>query len=104
MSHRHECMHPCSSCARHVRSYETACPFCDAPLPGACVLPDAPPLARVASRAALAFFATAAIVACGKTSSGNDPQPQLTKYGPPPMDIAPPPEPAVVDAGKKEAG
>jgi len=102
MSDRHECMHPCPSCARHVRSYETACPFCEAALPGRCERPDAPPLGRVASRAALTFFAAAAIAACGKTSTTNDPQPQITKYGGPPMDIAdaqvvePIPEPVAV--------
>ena len=114
MSDRHECMHPCPSCARHVRSFETTCPFCEATLPGACLLPDAPPLGRVASRAAITFFAAAAIAACGKTSTVNDPQPQITKYGGPPMDIempdagpvapvAPPTAPAL-DASKKEAG
>ena len=28
------CLHVCPSCARHVRSIETTCPFCDETLPG----------------------------------------------------------------------
>ena len=48
-------------------------------------------------------------VACGKTSTVNDPQPQITKYGGPPMDIEMPDAATVspaapMDASKKEAG
>lgn len=89
---RHECMHPCPSCARHVRSYETSCPFCEAALPGKCTLPDAPaPAARASSRAVLLFATGAAVaaMACGKTSGGRggcDPMP-VAKYGPAPIHI-----------------
>jgi len=64
------CLHPCPSCARHLRSGETACPFCDAPLPagfGACtsVAPADRSPGRVKSRAAVLFFAATAATACG---------------------------------------
>ncbi len=108
---RHECMHPCPSCARHVRSYEAACPFCEAQLPGKCTLPDAPPAGRASSRAALLFAAGAAVaaMACGKTSGGGggcNPMP-VAKYGPAPIhleDDAGPKEPGPTDSGPTDSG
>lgn len=108
MSERHACLHPCPSCTRHVRSSESACPFCDAALPGKCVLPHAAPVGHVANRAVLAFVAATTIAACGKTTKTTEEQPPMTVYGPPPMDIdAGAPEisdagiaPAPVDASK----
>jgi hypothetical protein len=102
------CLHACPSCARHVRSSETSCPFCDATLSGKCELPHAPSLGRVSSRAVLSFFAaTAALSACGKSTKVDDPKPVIedhptvTVYGPPPVMIdASPPMPMVTDAGK----
>jgi len=69
-------LHPCPSCARHLRAGESACPFCEAPLPagfGASTSP-APagrPRGRVSSRAALLFFAATAATACGGQTAGS---------------------------------
>jgi hypothetical protein len=61
----------CPSCARHIRSTEPACPFCQSPSPPAfrSVRVPAPPRLRL-SRAALAFGASAlaATYGCGGTS------------------------------------
>lgn len=102
MSGRHECLHPCTSCARQVRSYETRCPFCGVSLPGVCVLPDPRPAPRAPLRAALVFAGAAAIAACGKTSGGGGGCggciAPVAVYGPPPMQMdagAPP-----TDAGE----
>lgn len=105
---RHECMHPCPSCARHVRSYETACPFCEARLPGECTLPDdvgaepRSPGGRPLTRAALVLMGATAITACGK-SGANDPAAHgsaVDIYGPAPVADAglaePPPLPVAV--------
>lgn len=63
---------PCSTCARHVRSSEAACPFCSAAVP---VTPAQPlPLSRSAgkrlSRAALFALGTsaAAVGACSSVA------------------------------------
>lgn len=62
---------PCSSCARHVRASETACPFCSAALSlRAAPLPRTP-IARL-SRAALFALGTSA-AAMGACTSGTGP-------------------------------
>jgi hypothetical protein len=77
------------------------CPFCEASLPGKCLRPDAPPLGRIASRAALTFFAAAAIAACGKKSGADDSSGQVSLYAVAPInsqmiDAGPP-----IDASKE---
>jgi hypothetical protein len=78
-------LRPCSSCARHVRVDEDACPFCTAGLEPAHAQNVAP---RIRGRAAL-FFAT--LAACGSGDKPADPPPK-----PVPADAAA--QPAVVDA------
>ncbi len=83
-------LRPCPSCARHVRSSEATCPFCDALVPPA----EAKGSTHVGrlGRAAL-FVAGTAIVAASATAAvgcGPDkppPNPNLNKpYGAPPAD------------------
>lgn len=85
-------LRPCPSCARHVRSSDTTCPFCDAVVPAA-ETTTSTPVGRL-GRAAL-FVAGTAIVAASAVGCGPDkPQPQpppnnpnLNKpYGAPPAD------------------
>lgn len=107
---------PCPSCARHVRSDERTCPFCDAALS-----PDfAAPLAtRIAgqplSRAALVFATAAAMAgtACGKEPSPPKPAEEahvdaalvpVTVYGPPPQRIEVQPVEPPDAAGAPEKG
>jgi hypothetical protein len=70
----------CTSCARHVRADETACPFCSAPVvPRPPAVLDHRPYARL-SRAALALASVAAVSACEKS-----PSPPAPAYGGPPI-------------------
>jgi hypothetical protein len=68
-----QCLHPCPSCAQHLRPSETVCPFCQAALPagfGACTR-DAP-RGRPMSRAALLFVGATVAASCGgATESGS---------------------------------
>jgi hypothetical protein len=61
-------LHPCESCARHIRAGEAACPFC-----GAAVTQVAAPargsVARPMSRAALLFMGATTSIACGSSST-----------------------------------
>lgn len=57
---------PCPSCARHVRSNEASCPFCEGALPaglGARAIPAA--RVRLDRLAAFTFAASLALAACG---------------------------------------
>jgi hypothetical protein len=86
-----------------VRSSEASCPFCEASLPGKCELPHASPVGQVSNRSVLTFFAaTAALVACGKSTKIEE-HPPMTVYGPPPMDIAAPDAMPLPDAGSDGA-
>jgi hypothetical protein len=61
-----QCLHPCPSCAQHLRASETVCPFCDAALPeafGVCAQPA--PRGRSMSRAALLFVGANVATGCG---------------------------------------
>lgn len=75
---------PCPECNRHLRSEESACPFCDVEL--------SDPQTRAGSRWAqagltLAIGAGAALgVACGSGSGGGGDGWALPAYGEPPMD------------------
>lgn len=83
-------LHPCASCARHVRASEARCPFC-----GAVLTSEASALtvgARL-GRAALFAFRTTAVAAamtgCGPTA---EPPPETTiaqPYGAPPEPFPP---------------
>lgn len=119
---------PCPSCARHVLSSETTCPFCSTALPNDLASQAVPAAGRRLSRAAaFVFGASLAVSGCsgevnggssgGSTSGGNetdagaDTGPDddggvVPLYGAPPDDGggmalygAPPPE----DAGSPDA-
>ncbi len=68
-----EPLQPCVVCDQHIRTTETACPFCDAPVPegfGAdAKARAASSIARPLSRAAILFVGAAAAVACGGTET-----------------------------------
>ena len=79
------CLHVCPACARHVRSIETTCPFCDETLPddfGVCGEPRAS--GRPLSRAAFLLMSATALTACGKTTGAGG---GADIYGPPPVDV-----------------
>lgn len=99
----------CTACARHVRSDESSCPFCDAaiePSP-----PPALPKRRLNRAATFAFGAAlAGATACGGTHTGDDAGPQVDSgvdagaiaqpYGLPPVDAGPLPDAgSLPDAG-----
>ena len=110
---------PCTGCSRHIRSTETACPFCRAvaePVATRSMREVRGPLRL--SRAALALAGLTALTACGKepetkTIYGGPPVDPNTQQaaaygGPPPMPPEPPPPtPLTTDAGSdagKDAG
>jgi hypothetical protein len=98
-------LHPCPSCARHLRAGETACPFCGAVLSGTfgASAPIAPSNGRPMSRAALLFAAATVAASCGgaiestgapdgghdaarSADGGDDPDAlPVTLYGPGPV-------------------
>jgi hypothetical protein len=118
-------LHPCPSCARHIRAGETACPFCDAALPetfGASA--PAQSRGRPMSRAALLFAVAAVAAGCGgstdssvgptdggrdaaREASGDDEPDALpvAMYGPAPIQDAAPIRPdGSPDAGTDSGG
>jgi hypothetical protein len=73
-----QCLHPCPSCAQHLRASETVCPFCDAALPegfGICAHPA--PRGRPMSRAALLFVGANVAAGCSADAPAT-----MTLYGP----------------------
>jgi hypothetical protein len=81
------CLHVCPSCARHVRSIETTCPFCEEALPddfGVCGEPRA--AGRPLTRAAFLLMSATALTACGKSPGAGG---GADIYGPPPVDARP---------------
>lgn len=107
----------CAACERHVRSDESACPFCGGSLEGQQprFLGTTP-----ASRAAALFVGATALVGCGKDEAKKPPEPDpmvtaVAVYGPavvvppdataplvepaPPVDAGPPPPPPVPPYG-----
>jgi hypothetical protein len=110
-----QCLHPCPSCAQHLRSTETVCPFCDAALPegfGVCAR-SAGAQGRPMSRAALLFVGATVAASCGgstesgfvsdggregSTDSGDgDLDGPVALYAPSPVDAGPRPD-AATDA------
>ena len=71
----------CPSCERHIRSDETACPFCSQAVAFTCAAPcaEAPP---GLSRAAVLFLGATALAGCGKESGGGE---VVAVYGPAPV-------------------
>ena len=63
-------MTPCSSCARHVRDAETACPFC-----GAELVASPPRTVAIVGRVTRAAVFSAALVACGTKHDEPKPAP-----------------------------
>jgi hypothetical protein len=92
---------PCPSCERHVRSDETACPFCNQAVAFCANGRCAETGDRALSRAAVLFLGATALAACGKRDGGGGAT--ITIYGPPPIETdaaVPMIEPsAVMDAG-----
>lgn len=77
---------PCSTCRRHVRVTERACPFCGAEAPStAPALKALPrPSARLGTLALMTFRAAAvgmALGACGAVDDDGDDRPQGGKAG-----------------------
>jgi hypothetical protein len=63
---------PCPSCRRHVRTTESACPFCAAALPRDLAAPAIRPARRRLGRAAaFAFGASVAVTGCGSEVSSD---------------------------------
>jgi hypothetical protein len=63
---------PCPSCYRHVRTTESACPFCAAALPRDLAAPAIRPARRRLGRAAaFAFGASVAVTGCGSEVSSD---------------------------------
>ncbi len=77
-------LHPCPSCARHIRVTEKACPFCDS------ALVEWTPQAKVVrlparlTRAAI-LFASATATTTAATSCGGKEEPSAFQDGPPPI-------------------
>ena len=69
-------LHPCPSCARHVKKAEAACPFCGASISLGGVAPRTRPTQRMGRAATFAFGAAVAtsVVACSSPAPtpGND--------------------------------
>ena len=90
----------CPGCERHIRSDESACPFCQQTVAFTCTGPCHGE--RALSRAAVVFLGAAALTACGKEEMKHDKGPVLSvaAYAPVPIDasymIEPP---SVMDAG-----
>lgn len=64
-------MNPCPACARHVRTTEARCPFCDAEFPQALRAQRAPDTTRRLTRAA-AFAFGLSVAGCSSTVSNSD--------------------------------
>jgi hypothetical protein len=93
------CLHACPSCSRHVRTTESACPFCGEPLGEqfAAACPRRQLSGRPLSRAALIFASATAVAGCGKTRG--DPYPHATPaYAVAPPDTAPYAQPVALYA------
>jgi hypothetical protein len=97
-------LHPCPACARHIRAFESVCPFCSAAMPeGFGSVPKAK-IAAPRSRAAILFMGATAVSACGGstlTTAGTDAGSAdatedtmaVAAYGP-----------AIIDSGIQDAG
>lgn len=72
----------CPECARHVRSHEPRCPFCNGAMPAnaAAVTRTAPAGARLSRAALFALGAASALAACSG-SSANQPPPESSPTG-----------------------
>lgn len=115
-----QCLHPCPSCAQHLRATETVCPFCALALPegfGVCAQ-RAGPRGRPMSRAALLFVGATVTASCGGATetgtpadggreatadSGEETGPPVTLYGPGPVFDAGPRPDAGADAPSEAA-
>ena len=65
-------LHLCPSCARHVRTNESSCPFCATALEASSDAPkNVAPLARGLTRAAILFAGATTIAGCGGETSGS---------------------------------
>lgn len=78
---------PCSECARHVRSTETACPFCDRPLTPS-VARALDPTSRLGRAAMFAFRATTVAALSALPACGDDrTSPPTTTVKPPSTEV-----------------
>jgi hypothetical protein len=62
-------LHPCESCARHIRATEAACPFCGATVTEVAAPTARGSIARPMSRAALLFMGATTTIGCGSSST-----------------------------------
>ncbi|MDP3275634.1 MAG: zinc ribbon domain-containing protein [Deltaproteobacteria bacterium] len=63
---------PCSSCGRHVRSSDSACPFCGTALTHVTPVSATTPGARLGRNATFVFATTLALAACSPGTPGTD--------------------------------
>jgi hypothetical protein len=63
-------LHPCPTCARHLRAGEIACPFCGAAIAAVPLAARRAPKGGAVTRAALLFAGATAVAACGSTTTG----------------------------------
>ncbi|MBX3230196.1 MAG: hypothetical protein KIT84_24810 [Labilithrix sp.] len=91
---------PCPSCARHVKSSESACPFCSSALSGAMMKRTPSAQRRLERLAAFTFAATLAVTGCAVAGDESDTDKSEQEIGgihamygmpPPPVDAGPPP-------------
>jgi hypothetical protein len=85
-------LHPCPSCARHVRASEPRCPFCGVGLvldPSATAPATAARLGRAAIFAFRTATATAFLAACGPTGAPPPTETIAQPYGAPPETVPP---------------
>ena len=86
-------LHPCPSCARHVKKSETDCPFCGSAISLAGAPGRARPTQRMGRAATFAFGVATSLAACGGTPAptGTDANTSIDSgvvplYGGPPVD------------------
>jgi hypothetical protein len=92
---------PCPSCARHVKSSESACPFCSASLSGQ-TISRAPVVRKRLERLAMfTFAATLAVTGCAAVGGDDDDKQEQDLGGVHPMYGMPP---VAVDAGHADSG
>jgi hypothetical protein len=77
---------PCPSCARHIATRETCCPFCTSALPADLESRAIPGATRRLNRLATFTFATTLVVGAAAACSSGDDNTCCPPYGAPPQD------------------
>ncbi|MFN7696980.1 MAG: hypothetical protein ACK6CU_19950 [Deltaproteobacteria bacterium] len=101
-------LRPCSSCARHIRATENACPFCHAVLEPSPTTATGPSVGRLGRAALFAFGAAATTAAlatategCSSPTTPADASAAIDSGGPGPL-YGGPPDTGATDAGATE--